>query len=60
MTIEQFISKLQEFPKDAEVVKFYEFVFGDSNEYEPELDYNPNQNKVYLQLTNKKYKEYEK
>ena len=48
MTVEQFISKLQEFPKDAEVVKFYEFGFGGSNEYEPELDYYPNKNKVYL------------
>ena len=48
MTVEQFISKLQEFPKDAEVVKFYKFGFGGSNEYEPEIDYYPNQNKVYL------------
>lgn len=48
MTVEEFISKLQEFPKDAEVVKFYEFGFGGSNEYEPELDYYPHENKVCL------------
>jgi hypothetical protein len=48
MTVEQLISKLQEFPQDAEVVKFYEFGFGGSNEYEPELDYYPYENKVYL------------
>lgn len=48
MTVEQLISKLQEIPKDAEVVIFHEFGFGGSNEYEPELDYYSNQNKVYL------------
>ena len=48
MTVEELISKLQEFPKGTEVVKIYEFGFGGSNEYEPELDYYPNQNKIYL------------
>lgn len=31
MTVEELISKLQEFPKDTEVLKFYEFGFGGSN-----------------------------
>ena len=48
MTTEELISKLQELPKDTEVVIFYEFGFGGSNEYEPELDYYPSQNKIYL------------
>lgn len=48
MTVKEFISKLQEFLPDAEVVKLYEFEFGGSNEYEPELDYYPYENKVCL------------
>lgn len=51
MTVEQFISKLQEFPKDAEVVISQEFGLGwggHYTEYDPNPDYYPNQNKVYL------------
>ena len=48
MNVGKLIELLEEIPKDAEVVTFHEFGFGDSNEYEPELYYNPNQNKVYL------------
>lgn len=48
MTVGKLIELLQELPKDAEVVKFYEFGFGGSNEYEPELDYYPDRNKIYL------------
>ena len=48
MTIEQFISKLQEFPKDAEVIICeYNTYYGDL-EKEPEPDYYPHQNRVYL------------
>ena len=49
MTVEQFISKLQEFPKDAEVL----ILIANGSEkdlecYNPEPDYYPHQNKVYL------------
>lgn len=48
MTIEQLISNLQEFPQDAEVViSEYNSYHGDL-EKDPEPDYYPHQNKVYL------------
>ena len=51
MTVEQLISKLQEFPKDAEIVIHYESGFGWGGYYsecDPQPKYHPNQNKVYL------------
>ena len=48
MTVEELILKLQEFPKDAEVVICeYNPYYGDLKK-DPEPDYYPNQNKVYL------------
>lgn len=49
MTVEQFISKLQEFPKDAEVLILIN-VGPDTDPqcYIPEPEYYENQNKVYL------------
>jgi hypothetical protein len=49
MTVEQLISNLQEFPKDAEVVICeFDSYRGEDVEKDPEPDYYPHQNKVYL------------
>lgn len=48
MTVEQFISKLQEIPKDAEVVITYMDFLGEDHAYGPKPDYYENQNRVYL------------
>lgn len=43
MTIEQFISKLQEFPKDARIIQMDSYY-----EFEPKPKYDANINIVYL------------
>ena len=48
MTVEQFILKLQECPKDAEVVIYEDNPYHGDLEKDPEPDYYPHQNKVYL------------
>lgn len=49
MTVEQFISKLQECPKDAEVLILIKVgPDTDLQCYIPEPEYDENQNKVYL------------
>lgn len=48
MTVEELILKLQEFPKDAEVVGIRFNPYGDDFECEPDPNYYPNQNRVYL------------
>lgn len=48
MTIEELILKLQEFPKDAEVVNLTEDEYGDTIECLPEPIYYKDINKVYL------------
>ena len=48
MTVEQFISKLQEFPKDAEIVSLTKDEYGDTIECFPELMYDKDINKIYL------------
>ena len=49
MTVEQFISKLQEFPQDAEVLILIDVGSGtDLQCHIPEPEYYENQNKVYL------------
>ena len=49
MTVEQFIAKLQEYPKDAEVLILINVgPDTDSQCYIPEPEYYENQNKVYL------------
>lgn len=49
MTVEQFISKLQECPKDAEVLILINVGSGtDLQCYNPEPEYYEDQNKVYL------------
>lgn len=49
MTVKQLISNLQEFPQDAEVI-ICEFnpYRGEDLEKDPEPDYYPHQNRVYL------------
>jgi hypothetical protein len=48
MTVEQLISNLQEFPQDAEVVICEYNPYHGDLEKDPEPDYYPHQNKVYL------------
>lgn len=48
MTVEQLISKLQEIPKDAEVVITYMDFLGEDHVRAPQPDYYDNQNRVYL------------
>mgnify|MGYP006874619467 CR=1 FL=1 len=49
MTVGKLIELLQEFPKDAEVIicEFNSYS-GEDIEKDPEPDYYPNQNRVYL------------
>ncbi len=48
MTIEELIKLLQELPKDAEVVLTRPNLYGDNFVCDPDPDYYPHQNKVYL------------
>lgn len=49
MTVQELIDKLQEFPKDAEVSILIEVGSeADLQCYNPEPEYDENQNKVYL------------
>lgn len=48
MTVEELIELLQEFPKDAEVVIYEENPYHGDLEKDPEPDYYPHHNKVYL------------
>ena len=48
MTVEELILKLQELPKEAEVVLIRPNLYGDDFVCDPDPDYYPNQNRVYL------------
>lgn len=48
MIVEELIKLLQEFPQDAEVIICEYNPYHGNLEREPEPDYYPNQNRVYL------------
>ena len=48
MTIEELIKLLQEFPQDAEVITYEYNPYHGDLEKDPEPDYYPHQNKIYL------------
>ena len=48
MTVEEFILKLQEFPKDAEIVHLAYDEYGDTIECLPEPIYHKDIDKIYL------------